>query len=351
MIFGLGSKVDFSKFQKILIVRQDRLGDLILSLPLSTHIKQYNPKAIVHILVPEYTRAVAEMYRDIDKTLILPPPAELKNNSEALVQKLKEENYDLAIVPNTKSYIAEILVKSGIPWRIGQGLRWHGWKYNLPVFQNRKRPDRNELDYNFDLLSRWIPVPVKTSVTFPFIPEDEAEKKIEEFLSSHTINKFSIIHPGSGGSAIDVSPEVLGEIAGLGILPGRVLITGTQSEKDIAHTVLKQSGGNALNVAGMFSIPELMSLIRRCDFFMGNSTGPLHIARAFERPLLGFYSTFPACHPKRWGPYGIEKEHTFLPPGESFDTFENNKAQSRKHMEKIRSQEVLEKIREILSKP
>ena len=103
-----------------------------------------------------------------------------------------------------------------------------------------------------------------------------------------------------------------------------------------------------VDATGQFPLSELVALISGCDLFLSNSTGPLHIARALSRPLLGFYCTVPACHPMRWGPYAQEKTNTILPPGESYETFQPDKKHSIEGMRKIHVATITERLRSIL---
>lgn len=341
---------EFSRLKRILIIRQDRLGDLILSLPLIDLIHSRYPNHQIDFLVPEYTGEIARAYQGIHKVMTLPPNWDKREGFKQVLSLVCKEKYDLVLVPNTKSRIAELVWKAGIPFRIGQGFRLHGWRYNLPVFQSRKMPAMNELDYNFNLLSRWFPQPNPVRVKFHLIPPTEAVLQVQKFLREQGIVHYCIIHPGSGGSAIDISPEKLGQLIGEYTFPGEILLTGSASEAELVRQVQVHSGGKGLNCAGKFSLSELMALIQGCELFIGNSTGPLHLARAFERPLLGFYSSIPPCHPKRWGPYGKEAEQTLLPPGESYTAFERDKEKSRENMSRLSLEVIKARLDRILGR-
>jgi heptosyltransferase III len=348
MIFPFTITPDVQSIQKVLIVRQDRLGDLILTLPLATWLKKHKPELIVDMLVPQYSAPIAEACPDIDTVHHLPANLKEANAYAEMLNILRASGYDLCIVPNTKSIIAKLIYDAHIPYRVGQGLRWHGWRYNLPVFQKRKMPVMHELDYNFQLLNRWLPSPSQQEVQFNIQVSDTAVQKVKQLLASHSIKDYSIIHPGSGGSAIDISPELLGKLAASGTLSDKVIVTGSANEAHLAEQLVEASGHKVLNLCGALSLHELMALIQHCTIFIGNSTGPLHIARALGRPVLGFYSTFPACHPMRWGPYAKTKSQVLLPPNEFYSGFEPDKAKSALNMKQIELNTIIQKLKGIL---
>ena len=130
--------------------------------------------------------------------------------------------------------------------------------------------------------------------------------------------------------------------------PGEVIVTGTSDESALYRGLASAAKRRLVDATGQFSLPELIALISGCDLFLSNSTGPLHIARALNRRLLGFYCTVPACHPMRWGPYAQEKSNTILPPDESYETFQPDKKLSVEGMKKIRVETIVERLRAIL---
>lgn len=70
--------------------------------------------------------------------------------------------------------------------------------------------------------------------------------------------------------------------------------------------------GKTKNLVGLFSLAELKALINYSDIFIANSTGPLHIAAALGKYVIGFYPKIAQCSPARWGPYSV-KSKVFTP--------------------------------------
>jgi heptosyltransferase-2 len=69
----------------------------------------------------------------------------------------------------------------------------------------------------------------------------------------------------------------------------RIVIFGGPGETNIAADIEKHLKDNCLNLAGKTGMRELMSLIRRCNFFITNDSGPMHIAAAFDIPLVAVF--------------------------------------------------------------
>ena len=331
------------EIHKVLLVRQDRIGDVILTLPLITELKKLAPHLQTEVLVTPYTQPLAECFVGVDKAWALP----LEKDWKSFSKEIYNQNYDLVIVPNSKSRIATLVYEANIPFRMGPRLRWHGWRYNLPLYQSRKRPVCNELTYNLQLLSPWRSLPENENISFPFTLPEASINRVKQFIQEQSLNSFIIIHPGSGGSAIDLPIDILKAV--IRQLPGdkKIVITGGPSEKTLGDSLQALDTNRIYNTAGMWNLTELMALISLSSFFIGNSSGPLHIARAFNVPLLGFYSTYPACHPIRWGPYQQEKRNTLLPPHESFDTFCLDKKISQQNFQSIKPESIIQKLIEL----
>ena len=71
----------------------------------------------------------------------------------------------------------------------------------------------------------------------------------------------------------------------------KAVITGGPGEAAIAADIERDLAGNCLNLAGRTSVRELMTLIKRCNFFITNDSGPMHLAAAFGVPLVAIFGS------------------------------------------------------------
>jgi len=294
--------------KKILIVRTDRIGDLILTIPLAGIIKKQFPDSFVSFLVRDYTKDLLIDHPDIDEVITLS-----EENSKTLFKKnldlLKQKKFDIAIVVSPTFKLSLILKFAEINRIIGTGYRWYSFLFSDKVFEHRKFGEKHELEYNLGLLKKIGVEKTSSSVEFNIHSEAKSRTKVIDILKQKDIGvskKIIIFHPGSGGSSIDLPIESYTKLSELVAhnLEVDVIVTGSKEEFEICEKV---AGKNGHNLAGLFNLKELTALIEQCSIFIANSTGPIHIAAALGKKVIGFYPKIPSCSAVRWGPYTDNK--------------------------------------------
>lgn len=305
-----------NKPENLLIVRTDRIGDVILSLPLASEVKKKYPDCKITFLVREYTKSLVMGNRNIDEIMILKMSGSkilIKDN----IQKLRQRNFDTALMVYPTFLLSMIIFLSRIRIRIGTGYRWYSFLFNRKVYEHRKYALKHELEYNLSLLSE---LGVQSTggigkVDFNLSLNTATRDKIYLILNENSVNtnkKIIIIHPGSGGSAVDLPASKLKELIRL-ILKGtdcEIILTGSSEERSICSQLVVDD--RVKNLAGMFNLAELMEVIGISSIFISNSTGPLHIAAALNKYVIGFYPKVQVCSAGRWGPY-CETGFVFVP--------------------------------------
>lgn len=319
-----------SSQQKILVIRTDRIGDVVLTLPVAAVIKKHLPESYLGFLTRNYTFPLTEKHKYIDRPLIL-EGKKGKAGFFRLIRMLRREKFDTALVVSPSFKIALVTLLSGIKGRIGTGYRWYSFLFNKKVYEHRKDAHKHELEYNISMLSKLdIDEEIKPGNANFSIPVDENIKtRIKKLLLKNglTLTKpLIIIHPGSGGSAVDLPIEsyirLTRMIADFG--PAEIVITGSKEESEICQKLTLNK--NIINLAGALNLNELIALISISEIFISNSTGPIHIAAALDKEVVGFYPKIVSCSAKRWGPYSL-KSKVFSP---SIDCMNCNKEQCKR---------------------
>jgi heptosyltransferase-1 len=135
----------------------------------------------------------------------------------------------------------------------------------------------------------------------PWLPIDpSAEGWAEEILPHAVSLPVALINPGAGWGAKRWPAERYAAVAqGLIARGCRVLVNAGPGEEPLAQCVASQTGGAALALT--CSLAQLIALTRRIALAVAGDTGPLHLACALGRPVVGIYGP---TDPSRNGPFG-----------------------------------------------
>ncbi len=324
-------------FKNILVVRNDRLGDLVLALPAATVLKRRFPEAKLTYLVSKNTASLIPLAHDIDEALI-----DTGKSFFELAGMLRAYRFDATVLLHPTLRLAAALWLTGIPVRIGTAYRGYSLLFNRRVKQHRKQNLKHELEYNLDLVcqglgfqpadgQRYLP-PVLT------VPDELKENLVKEYGRD-----FILIHPGCSGSSkpwpLASFAKLADRIQGAG---GRVIISLGPQELDL-KTSLKKHLTAEVGWAENLPLKDMAALISLAKVLVTNNTGPLHVAVAVNTKVIGLYC--PTCEIKRWGPYGVE--HAVIrPPAGSCPKCPGQKCPEYDCMEKITVEEVLAKVTE-----
>ncbi len=281
---------------KILIIRFDRIGDVVLTLPMAEVLKR-KKKAEIWFLGRNYTRVLVESSPFVDEFISWDDFSNKSLSESASI--LRKNSFSEVYIVSPNFRIALVCFLSGIKLRTGIGYRWYSFLFSKKIFEHRKTAEKNELEYNLSMIGG------EEGYTFPadFFAGIGATEKITPDDSK----VVTIIHPGSGGSAADLPETHFRDITEKLCDDGRfqVYLTGSKEEFDKCTRVKGES--NARILAGELSLAELTAVIKKSDLFISNSTGPLHIAAAAGCFVVGFYPKVIQCSAKRWGPYTDKK--------------------------------------------
>jgi heptosyltransferase-2 len=333
--------------KKILLIRTDRIGDVVLSLPMLPVLKKRFPSADISVMVRKYTRELVEHHPDVAEIILWEQNGE--RSVSFYVDLLRKKKFDIVIIPYPRFLLALIVFLAGIPVRVGTGYRWYSFLFNAKVYEHRKDALRHEAEYNLNLLKA-IGIEETGTPEFEISIPDGAREKIDTQLASDRIGRFAVLHPGSGGSARDWPPE---KFAGLGdalrsSLDLTIVLTGGDGERPLTAAVASRMNIVPVDYTGKFSLPELGALFKRSAVVVANSTGPLHIASAVGTPVVAFYPPIVQCSAVRWGPY-TQRKKVFTADAGRCPLCKGGPCRSNVCMDQITVEQVVSGIRELLN--
>ncbi|HTR81580.1 MAG TPA: glycosyltransferase family 9 protein [Bacteroidota bacterium] len=335
--------------KNILLVRTDRIGDVILSLPMLPLLRRRFPSAKISVLVREYTRELVEHHSCVDEVLVYEHEDSLRS-LWAILSNVRRRKFDAAIIPYPRFRPALISFLAGVRLRVGSGYRWYSFLFNRRVFEHRKDARRHEVEYNINLL-RVLDVPTDGPPAFEFTATQTAKKSVDSVLAQYDIKpseRFAVLHPGSGGSAREWRPENFSDLGSrLNAVGIKVVVSGGRGEEKLVQKVVDGIKGFSAAVVGRLSLTELGALISRADVFVSNSTGPMHIAAVVGTPVVGFFPPMIQCSPVRWGPY-TEKKKIFVADNNRCPLCQGGACRSNVCMDEISVDQAFHAVKELL---
>jgi len=304
-----------SEHRRILVIRTDRLGDVILTLPMLSLIREWYPGAHLAMMLNRYTGGIvrgnpslnAIIWDDFDGR-----PAQ----TEELLRTLRAQHFDTAFVVHPTPRLAWLVARAGIRERIGTGYRLYSFLFNRRIYEHRKDARFHELEYNLHMLRAIRPGFTAEGIAprFDIRIDPAARSAIHKRLGSISADRaLVVLHPGSGGSTRNWPAERFVQLASLIAEQAgyQLAVTGGKGEGELVRMV-GNAGKTDLIFAGSLSLPELAALLVEARVVVGNSTGPLHLAAAVGTRVVGIYPQITAMSPARWGPY-TERKRVLTP--------------------------------------
>jgi heptosyltransferase-3 len=298
---------------RIIVSRTDRLGDVVLTLPLCA-LLQARLGADVVVLGRRYTRPLLEASPHVNAVLEWDDDSSDDASQRAL---LRDARADVIIHAFPRPAIANAARSARIPLRIGTSHRWFHWiACNRLEHFSRRRSTLHEAQLNVRLARRLlgsdIPSLAELSPLTRLVPRVAVPDDVATRLRA---DRFTLVlHPGSSGSAREW-PLAHWTALAHAIDADRVqlVVTGSATEGAALRDWMQQLPPTTVDLTGKLDLAQLIALLARADGLIAASTGPLHVAAGVGTHALGLFVATPPIHPGRWAPLGPRAEVLVAP--------------------------------------
>lgn len=292
--------------RRILVVRVDLLGDVVLSLPAVRALKRAYPDARIDFLALRSTAPVLRGDPDVDDIIEFDPhvwrrPSNLlrrETSTEAvrMLRRLRGARYDLAV--SVSGDIGSILTRlSGARWRVGYAEEAYRGLMTDAVPGGRYRERKHEVRYVQALAESagGIVAPGDELLRLHVNPDAEVVmgahlRRAREELRVR--GPLVAIHAGArNGQAKRWPPSHLATLADRLVreLDALVVLTGAPNEAPLARAVLRGMHSAVLNLVGQTTVPELVAVLAASDLLVTGDSGPMHIACAVRTPVVALH--------------------------------------------------------------
>ena len=302
---------------RIIVSRTDRIGDVVLTLPLCALLRAQLGAQVV-VLARAYTRPLLEASPHVDEVQDWDAVSEA--GPAAQRDFLRATRADAIVHVFPRPDVARAALGARIPLRIGTSHRWYHWlTCNALEHFSRKRSPLHEAQLNVRLARRLlgpeIPPLQELAPLTVITPRVPLPQSVATLLRE---DRFRLVlHPGSSGSAREWPLAQWKALAEL-LDPARVqlLVTGSAAEGAALRDWIASLPDGVVDLTGQLDLAELIALLASADGLIAASTGPLHLAAAAGIHALGLFAATPPIHPGRWAPLGPRAEVLVAPGAE-----------------------------------
>jgi ADP-heptose:LPS heptosyltransferase len=298
---------------RILLIRPDHLGDLVMTTPVLQALREQAPNAHITMMVGPWSRAVVERHPALNRVIAHPFPGFQRATQKPLepyivllktARQLRHAHYDLAINLRPDFWWGTaLLYLARIPHRIGYAI-----EPGVPFLTQALPfpPVEHSTISSLRLASTSLQTLGYPPLREPYAPEDyplyfKPTTEEQQWATACLLNAgieqadpLVVIHPGTGADVKLWRTEAWSHIANalmtkkILLLPARIVLTGSPKEQPMLEEIAQGITTPPLLMTDM-TVGQLAALLARAQLVLGVDNGPLHLATAQGTPTLRLF--------------------------------------------------------------
>lgn len=309
--------------QRILVRGVNWLGDAVMSTPALLRLRERFPAAHISLLVPAKLRDLWAGHPAVNEVMTFQPDTGLM----ASARRLRQGQFDLAVVlPNSPRSALEVWL-AGIPRRVGYARAWRNW-WLTDVVPTRPGAVTMQKRREAEIIALTMPgakvplrpvIPASAHQSWEYLHLMSALGASAEPLAPRLVVRAEEVAAAREKFALPTGPErlvglnagaeygpakrwpaehfIAAALAVAAQTPVRWVLLGGANDRDTVSAIergLREARRPVTNLTGRTSLRELMAVLAGCRALLTNDTGPMHVAAALEVPVVvPFGSTSP----------------------------------------------------------
>lgn len=303
---------------EILILRLRSLGDLVLETPAMAALHAWRPDLRIFMLVEKRFAAALEGNPAISGLLFA-------QGFFQTAAQIRAREFRMVFNQHGGPRSALLTAASGAPVRVG----WKGFQYSFVY--NLRVPDAAEfygqpivhtVEHRISQFYR-AGLPRGPIPGARIFPQPAALERVREILAHCGVAApYAVLQPEARTQAMRWPLEKFAEIARwLGQKHGIISVVNLSPAQDAAETQIRAAFADAAIIPEPLDLSELMALISRASLFVGNDSGPVHLAAAAGTPAVVIYGP---TNPAQWHPW--QSPHRVVTVGAQFRAIRGDKS-------------------------
>jgi lipopolysaccharide heptosyltransferase II len=291
--------------RRILCVRLDTLGDVLMTTPAVRALRQSLPKSHITLWTSPAGSEAGRLVPEIDQVRVYEPPwmkatppRENANQEFAEIQWLRSQRFDAAVIFTVYSQnplpAATMCYLAGIPLRLAHCREnpyqlLTDWAPELEPHALQRHEVQRQLDLVETVGCR------ATDHRLSIAVRPEAKRQAVDHLRRLRLNgdlPVIAVHPGASAASRRYPPSAYADVVRSLVNQhhAQVIFTGGAHEQGLIDEICAAAGVPTSSLAGLLSLAELAAVLQSVDLLLANNTGPVHVAAAVGTPVVDLYA-------------------------------------------------------------
>jgi len=316
MQYGPADAIDVSRLRRALVIQLRHHGDVLLTSPLFTVLKNRVPSIEVDALVYSETRQMLDLHPAIARVHEVRRDWKGAGTMARLAEEwrlfvaLRERGYDLVVHLSEHPRGAWLARALSARYAVAHDFarKSRAWKKSfthlVPLLPHAKR---HRVEMNLDALRRIGIQPGEGERALVLMPGKDNESGVEALLAGHGLapRHFIHFHPGSRWQFKCWPPERAAALVDALAQRGeRVAITAAPDERelDLIAEIRRRVSAQFVDFSGKLTLKQLAALSAHAKLFIGVDSAPMHIAAAMQTPVVALFGPSGELE---WGPWQV----------------------------------------------
>ncbi|MCB9771170.1 MAG: lipopolysaccharide heptosyltransferase II [Candidatus Omnitrophica bacterium] len=299
------------KFESILVVNVNWLGDVIFAIPVFKALRKQYPQARISCLAVGRVKDILQCIPQIDDIIVYDEKKRDRGifRKLALIQSLRRKKFDAVFLLHGSWSRALIMFLAGIPVRVGYETK-KGKRFLTHTVKSLCE-DTHKADCYLNVVESFgvLGSDRTSELSVPQSAKDDIAK-ILFGVGIQVGERFVVVHTSGNWDLKRWPQENWSQLIRILVrdFKIKVVISEGPSELDWANAIAMQSQVNPIVLAGQTNLQQLMALLERATLVISADSGPLHIASCVSQNIIGIYGP---TMPSTTGPRGKAKVNIF----------------------------------------